>query len=187
MVSVAQNRTQRALAVGVVFWVSNFRSLRSCVNGERPTKRQIKNRVDLTDAAKALGVEAILIGRVTQRGENLSISVELVNASDRTQMWGEQYDRKMSDLLVIQREITSEIVDKLKLKVSGAEKATARYYTESNEAYQLYLKGRFHWNKRTAEALKKAIENFNQAIEKDPSFSLAYAGLADWTLFPQTG
>jgi TolB-like protein/DNA-binding winged helix-turn-helix (wHTH) protein len=140
--------------------------------------------IDLNDAGKALGVEAILIGRVTQRGENLSISVELVNASDRTQMWGEQYDRKMSDLLVIQREITSEIVDKLKLKVSGAEKATAKHYTESNDAYQLYLKGRFYWEKRTAEALKKAIEYFNQAIEKDPRFALAYAGLADCYVVP---
>lgn len=140
--------------------------------------------IDLNDAGKALGVDAILIGRVMQRGENLSISVELVNTSDRTQMWGELYDRKMSDLLVIQREITSEIVSKLKLKVSGAEKATAKHYTESNEAYQLYLKGRFYWEKRTAEALKKAIEYFNQAIEKDPGFALAYAGLADCYVVP---
>jgi TolB-like protein/DNA-binding winged helix-turn-helix (wHTH) protein len=140
--------------------------------------------VDLNDAAKALGVEAILTGRITQRGENLSISVELVNASDKTQMWGEQYNRKMSDLLATQREIASEIVEKMKPKVSGAEKATAKHYTESNEAYQLYLKGRFYWEKRTAEALKKAIENFNQAIEKDPGFALAYARLADCYVVP---
>jgi TolB-like protein/DNA-binding winged helix-turn-helix (wHTH) protein len=140
--------------------------------------------VDLKEVAKALGVEAILAGRVTQRGENLSISVELVNASDKTQMWGEQYDRKMSDLLAIQREIASEIVEKLKPKVSGEEKRAAKHYTESNEAYQLYLKGRFHWNKRTAEALKKSIEYFNQAIDKDPSFALAYAGLADSYVVP---
>ena len=140
--------------------------------------------VDLKEVAKALGVEAILTGRVTQRGENLSISVELVNASDKTQMWGEQYDRKMSDLLAIQREIASEIVEKLKPKVSGEEKRAAKHYTESNEAYQLYLKGRFHWNKRTAEALKKSIEYFNQAIDKDPRFALAYAGLADSYVVP---
>ena len=78
--------------------------------------------IDLKEAAKALGVEAILTGRVTQRGENLSISVELVNASDKTQIWGEQYDRKMSDVLAIQRDITREIVENLKLKVSGAGK-----------------------------------------------------------------
>jgi TolB-like protein/Flp pilus assembly protein TadD len=140
--------------------------------------------VDLKELAKALGVEAILTGRLTQRGENLSISVELVNASDKTQMWGEQYDRKMSDLLAIQREIAREIVEKLKLKVSGEEKGLAKHYTESNEAYQLYLKGRFYWNKRTGEALKKSIEYFNQAIEKDPSFALAYVGLADCYVVP---
>jgi len=139
---------------------------------------------DLKEVANALGVEAILTGRVTQRGENLSISVELVNASDKTQVWGEQYDRKMSDLLAIQREIASEIVEKLKPKVSGEEKGVAKHYTESNEAYQLYLKGRFHWNKRTAEALKKSIEYFNQAIDKDPRFALAYAGLADSYVVP---
>ena len=140
--------------------------------------------LDLKEVAKALGVEAILTGRVTQRGDNLSISVELVNANDKTQMWGEQYDRKMSDLLAIQREIAGEIVEKLKLKVSGEEKGLAKHYTESNEAYQLYLKGRFYWNKRTPEALKKSIEYFNQAIEKDPSFALAYAGLADCYVVP---
>jgi tetratricopeptide (TPR) repeat protein len=99
-------------------------------------------------------------------------------------MWGEQYDRKMSDLLATQREIAREIVEKLKLKVSGDEKGLAKHYTESNEAYQLYLKGRFYWNKRTDEALKKSIESFNQAIEKDPGFALAYAGLADCYVVP---
>ena len=139
---------------------------------------------DLKDVAKELGVEAILTGRVTQRGENLSISVELMNASDKTQMWGEQYDRRMSDLLATQREIAGEIVEKLKLKVSGAEKELAKHYTENNEAYQLYLKGRFYWNKRSAEALQKSIDYFNQAIEKDPGFALAYAGLADSYVVP---
>ena len=124
---------------------------------------------DLQEVANALGVEAILTGRLTQRGENLSISVELVNASDKSQMWGEQYERKMSDLLEIQREIAREITEKLKLKVSGDENGPAKHYTESNEAYQLYLKGRFFWNKRTAEALRKSIEYFNQAIDKDPT------------------
>jgi TolB-like protein/DNA-binding winged helix-turn-helix (wHTH) protein/Flp pilus assembly protein TadD len=138
---------------------------------------------DLQDVAKALGVEAILTGQVTQRGENLAISVELVRASDKTQMWGAHYDRKMSDSLAIQREIASEIIEKLKLRVSGETERT-KHYTDSNEAYQLYLKGRFYWNKRTGEALNKAIEYFNQAIEKDPGFALAYAGLADCYVVP---
>jgi len=140
--------------------------------------------LDLKEVARALGVETILTGRVTQRGEQLSISVELVNASDKTQIWGEQYDRKVSDLLAIQREIAGQIVGKLKLKVSGAEKSIATPYTESNEAYQLYLKGRFYWNKRTAEALMKSIDYFNQAIQQDPGFALAYAGLADSYVVP---
>ncbi len=140
--------------------------------------------VDLQEIANALGVEAVLTGYMVQRGDALIIRVELVKASDKTQMWGEQYDRKMSDLLATQREIAGEIVEKLKLKVSGTEKGLAKHYTESNEAYQLYLKGRFYWNKRTAEALKKATEYFNQAIEKDPSFALAYAGLADCYVVP---
>jgi TolB-like protein/DNA-binding winged helix-turn-helix (wHTH) protein/Flp pilus assembly protein TadD len=140
--------------------------------------------VDLKEVAGTLGVEAILTGRVTQRGDNLSINVELVNVDDKTQMWGEQYDRKMSDLLAIQREIASEIVEKLKLRVSAEESGPAKHYTDSNEAYQLYLKGRFFWNKRTAEALKKSIEYFNQAIDTDPRFALAYAGLADCYVVP---
>lgn len=94
----------------------------------------------------------------------------------------------MSDLLATQREIAREIVDKLKLKVSGEEKGLAKHYTESNEAYQSYLKGRFYWNKRNAEAFKKSIEHFNQAIERDPNFALAYAGLADtYVLLPTFG
>jgi len=141
-------------------------------------------RSDPKDIANELGVQAILIGRVTQRGENLSISTELVNASDKTQIWGEQYDRKMSDLVAIQRDISREIIGNLKLKVSPGAKETEDHYTENNEAYQLYLKGRFYWNKRTVEALDKAIEYFKQAIEKDPGFALAYVGLADSYVVP---
>ena len=139
---------------------------------------------DLQEVAKALGVEAILTGKVTQRGENLAISVELMDASDKTQIWGEKYDRKMSDLLEIQREIAREIVEKLKLKVPSEANQPAKHYTDSNDAYQLYLKGRFYWDKRTAEALQKSIEYFNQAIDKDPRFALAYAGLADSYVVP---
>jgi tetratricopeptide (TPR) repeat protein len=90
----------------------------------------------------------------------------------------------MSDLLATQREIAQEIVEKLRLQVSGEAKVLAKHYTENNEAYQLYLKGRFYWNKRTGEALNKSIEYFNQAIEKDPGFALAYAGLADCYVVP---
>jgi len=140
--------------------------------------------VDLNEVARNLGVQAILTGRVTQRDDNLSVHVELVNTSDKTQIWGEQYDRKLSDLLEIQRDITREIVEKLRLKVTGENKEPTKHYTENNEAYQLYLKGRFHWNKRNAEALHKSISYFEQAIAKDPGFALAYAGLADSYVVP---
>lgn len=99
------------------------------------------------------------------------------------QVWGEQYNRKMADLLATQREIAREIVGSLALKVSS-EKALNKSYTENNEAYQLFLKGRYLWAKRTPESIGKAIEYFNQAIEKDPGFALAYVGLADAYVVP---
>jgi eukaryotic-like serine/threonine-protein kinase len=142
------------------------------------------NEADPQEVAKALGVEAILTGRVTKRGDSLVISTELMDARDRTQIWGDQYNRKLTDLVSLQGEIAREIVNKLKLKVSGEGKGLDKHYTENNEAYQLYLKGRFYWSKHTKESNKKSIEYFNQAIEKDPSFALAYAGLADCYLIP---
>ncbi len=140
--------------------------------------------IDPVKVGQELGVNAVLSGRMVQRGDQLTISAELVDVRNNRLLWGEQYDRKMSDLLQTQRQIAREIVDKLRLKVSGQEKGLAKHYTESNEAYQLYLKGRFYWNKRTGDAIKKSIEYFNQAIEKDPSFVLAYAGLADCYVVP---
>jgi serine/threonine-protein kinase len=129
---------------------------------------------------KELGVRAVLTGRMLQHGDELSMSAELVDVRENKQLWGERYERKVSDLLAVQREIAKEISSNLRLKLSGAEQSrVTKHYTENPEAYQLYLKGRFYWNKRTGEALKKSIEYFNQAIEKDPSYALAYAGLAD--------
>ena len=136
-------------------------------------------QVDTIKAGNDLGVSAVLLGRITQRGDNLTISAELVDVRYNKLLWGEQYDRKMSDLLATQREIAREIVENLRLKVSGEEKGLAKHYTENNEAYQLYLKGRFYWNKRNEDAMQKSLGYFQQAIEKDPSFALAYSGLAD--------
>jgi len=135
--------------------------------------------IDPVKVGQELGVNAVLSGRIVQRGDNLTISAELIDVRYNKLLWGEQYERKMSELLATQREIAREIVDKLRLKVSGQEKGLAKHYTESNEAYQLYMKGRFYFNKRTEEGMEKALENFQQAIEKDPNFALAYAGLAD--------
>ena len=139
-----------------------------------------KNKeIDPIKVGNQLGVNAVLSGRIVQRGDSLTISAELVDVRQNKLLWGEQYERKMSEVLQTQRDIAREIVDKLKLKVSGEEKALVKDYTESNEAYQLYLKGRFYWTKRTAPALHKSIDYYEQAIQRDSTFALAHAGLAD--------
>ncbi len=135
---------------------------------------------DAQSVGKTLGVRAVLTGRLMQRGDNLSISLELVDARDNSHLWGQQYNRKLADILNVQTEMAREISERLKLRLAGEdEKRLAKRYTENTEAYQLYLKGRFYLNKRTREAYKKAIEFFNHALEKDPNYSLAYSGLAD--------
>jgi tetratricopeptide (TPR) repeat protein len=135
---------------------------------------------DIAKIASELGVDAVMTGRLTKRGDNLNITVELVDARTNKSLWGEQYERKLSEILTTQREMVAEIVSKLQLKLSGeSEQKLAKKYTESAEAYQLYLQGRYHWNKRKTEEFEKAIVFFKQAIEKDPNFALAYSGLAD--------
>ena len=127
-----------------------------------------------------LGVRGLLTGRVLQRADLLIIKAELVDAEDGTQLWGEQYSRKLSDIFTIQEEISTEISNNLRLRLSGAEKKQlTKRHTENTEAYQRYLKGRFYWNKRTLEGLEKGIEYFQKAIDSDPGYALAYAGLAD--------
>ncbi len=129
---------------------------------------------------KELGVRAVLTGRIVQRGDALSIRAELVDARDDTHLWGEQYNRRLSDILAVQEEIAKDISGKLRQRLTGEEKKRlTKRYTENAEAYGLYLKGRYHWNKRTGEDLQKGIGYFQQAIEKDPTYALAYAGLAD--------
>ena len=185
-----QNRSTEAdseylsegLAESLIYRLSQLPNLK--VSPTSSVFRYKGKEIDPVKVGQELGVNAVLSGRIVQRGDNLTISAELVDVRYNKLLWGEQYDRKMSDLLATQREIAREIVDKLKLKVSGEEGGLVKHYTESNEAYQLYLKGRFYWNKRTGEAIKKSIEYFNQAIEKDPSFALAYAGLADSYIVP---
>ena len=136
--------------------------------------------VDPKEAGRDLGVRAVMAGRMFQRGETLVIKVELVDTSDGSHIWGEQYNRKLADIFAIEEEISSVISEKLRLKLDSAQKKKlARRHTENTEAYQLYLKGRYYWNKRTAEGLKKGIEYFNLAIDSDPNYALAYAGLAD--------
>jgi TolB-like protein/Tfp pilus assembly protein PilF len=129
---------------------------------------------------RELGVRAVLTGRIVQRGDALSIRAELVDARDDTHLWGEQYNRRLSDILAVQEEIAGDISGKLRQRLTGEEKKRlTKRYTENAEAYGLYLKGRYHWNKRTGEDIQKGIGYFQQAIEKDPTYALAYAGLAD--------
>jgi len=130
--------------------------------------------------ARDLGVRAVLVGRLVQRGDSLSIGAELVDGHDKSHIWGEQYNHRLADVLAVQEEISKEISEKLRLRLSGADrKRLAKRFTENSEAYRDYLHGRFYWNKRTIENYKTAIRYFEQAIEKDPAYALAYSGLAD--------
>jgi serine/threonine-protein kinase len=128
--------------------------------------------VDAKEVAKILDVHAVLTGRIVQRGDDLWVTVALVNAREDRQLWGEQYNRKIADLLLIQQEISRSVSDELRLKLSGDEKRRL-------DAYQLYLKGRNAWSKRTAEGIQEGVRYFEQATQVDPSYAPAYAGLAD--------
>jgi eukaryotic-like serine/threonine-protein kinase len=130
--------------------------------------------------ANALGVAAILTGRILQRGDDLSISVELIDGRDRTQVWGQQYKRKATDLLAVQAEISREIAEKLRLRLTASQQQQiAARETVNPQAYELLLKGRFYHYKGGAENRKKALEYFNQAIAVDPAYALPYAELSN--------
>jgi serine/threonine protein kinase/Flp pilus assembly protein TadD len=132
------------------------------------------------DVGRALGVGAVLTGKVLQRGETLLITAELVDVVNGWQRWGAQYRRKIEDIFAMEEEIAKEISENLRLKLSPEkEDLLARRYTDNVEAYHLYLKGRFYWAKRTEEGLFKSIQYFRQAIESDPTYALAYAGVAE--------
>jgi TolB-like protein/Tfp pilus assembly protein PilF len=136
--------------------------------------------MDAEQIGADLGVDAVMSGRLIQRGDDLVISVDLIDIKNKKTLWGDQFQRKMSDLLATQQEITAAIADKLRVRFSGNDsKGIAKQYTTNNEAYQLYLQGRYFWNKRNSENLKKATELLRAATDKDPNFALAYAGLAD--------
>jgi TolB-like protein/Flp pilus assembly protein TadD len=145
------------------------------------------NETDPIAIGQNLKVRAVLTGRVTLRGDNLIVSTALVDVRDNKQIWGDQFNRKLGDALALQQEISREITDRLRLKLSGDEQQKfSRQGTSSPEAYQSYLKGRYYWNKRTAENTYKAMEQFHEASDRDPDYALAYVGLADcYTLLEQ--
>jgi serine/threonine protein kinase/Flp pilus assembly protein TadD len=129
---------------------------------------------------KSLKVQAVLTGKVVQSDDNLFISAELVDVRNNRHIWGDKYSRKLADILALQDEIARQVSDQLRRRLTGEEKKRlSKRYTENIEAYQLYLKGRYFWNKRTEKDMRKSLEYFQQAIEKDPNYALAYAGLAD--------
>ena len=133
--------------------------------------------ITIQAVGSALNVQAILTGRVVQRGDLLTLSLELVDARTENVIWSEQYNRKQTDLVTLQNEISRDVSNKLRLKLSGKdEQKLAKNYTISTEAYELYLEGRFYWNKRTLKDLEQASDYFKQAIVRDPNYALAYAG-----------
>ncbi len=136
-------------------------------------------KIESQEVARALGVEAILTGRVLQRGENLLVSVELEDARDKTQIWGGQYNRKVTDLQSVQEEMARTISEKLRVKLTGAqEQQLTKQATENPAAYQLYLNGLFYTSKGDAGNLRKALDYYNQAVTLDPNFALAWLGVA---------
>jgi eukaryotic-like serine/threonine-protein kinase len=136
---------------------------------------------DPQEVGRELGVRAVFAGRVLQHGDSLIIKTELVDIAHDSQLWGEQYRRKMTNIFSLQEEIAEDISEKLRLRLSGADKKRlVKRYTENSEAYKFYLKGRyFVTTKRTEEWIKRGIEHFQQAIDLDPNYALAYSGLAD--------
>ena len=148
-----------------------------------PTSSVIRYKgkpTDVAEVARELEVDAVMSGKLAQRGDNLTISVELIDARTKKLIWAEQYDRKMSDLLATQREIATTITEKLQLKLAGDEtRGITKKYTDSNEAYQLYLRGRYSFGKRTKDEMLRAVDYFRQAIDRDPKFALAYARIAE--------
>ncbi len=137
--------------------------------------------IDPQAVGRALKVEAVLTGRLVHRGDQLSINAELIDVRDNRQIWGSQYNPTMADLTAIQEQISREISAKLRLQLSGAEMhrmLTARN-TDDSQAYQMYLQGRYQWNKRTLDGLQQSLEYFREAIQRDPRYALAYAGQAD--------
>jgi serine/threonine protein kinase/TolB-like protein/tetratricopeptide (TPR) repeat protein len=148
----------------------------------RSTVFSYKGRdINAQKIGKELNVDAVLMGRVTQRGDTLMIQTDLVSVADGSELWGDQFNRKVSDLIAVQGDIAREIYDNLRPKIVGPEESAqvAKHDTENPEAYQFYLQGLFYWNKWTEEGFRKATDFFNQAVEKDPNYAQAYAGLAD--------
>ena len=136
--------------------------------------------VDVREIGQRLNVSTVLEGSVRKAGHRLRVTAQLINVADGYHLWSERYDRQLEDIFQLQDEISLAIVDALKVKLFGEEKAVVlKRHTDNVEAYHLYLKGRYFWNKRTPDGFRRGLEHFHQAIESDPSYALAFVGLAD--------
>ena len=155
------------------------------VSGLRVVPRSVvfrykRREVDIPIVAAELRVRALVTGRVRQRGNTLHVSAELTDALTESQLWGDRISRSAEDIFSVQEDMAGEIVKSLRLRLSAEERQElVRRYTEDSVAYRAYLRGRYQWNKRTRDGFLKAIEHFQEAIDRDPSYALAYAGLAD--------
>ncbi len=161
--------------------INNFTKIPDLKVTARSTAFRFRGREGEPQAVgRELGVGSMLTGKLLQRGDSLSIQVDLVNTTDGAQIWGNRYEGKATDIVTIQQKIATDVSSHLKLKLTGAQaQQIAKTYTQNPEAYQHYLRGRFHWNKRTADDLKKALQEFQAAADNDPGYALAYVGLAD--------
>jgi len=161
--------------------INSLTELRQLRVTARATAFRYKGKeIDPQAVGRELNVQAVLMGRVRQSGDALNILVDLVDTTTGAQLWGQEYERKVSDVLSVKQAIAREVTDKLRLRLSGEDKQRiAKRDTANAEAYQFYLRGRYFWNKRTAESIDKAIQEFQQAIDHDPNYALGYVGLAD--------
>jgi eukaryotic-like serine/threonine-protein kinase len=158
--------------------LSQLRTLR--VSARSAVFRYKGKDADPRTVGRDLGVRAILSGRLLQRDSRVIVRTELIDVSNGAQLWGQEYSRAAADVFVLQEDLAAEISERLRLRLTKEEQQQlTKRYTEDAAAYELYLRGRYHWNKRNIEDLLKAIEYFNQAIARDPGYALAYTGLAD--------
>jgi TolB-like protein/DNA-binding winged helix-turn-helix (wHTH) protein/Tfp pilus assembly protein PilF len=175
------------MADSLITRLSNLREIKV-----RPTSSILKyvgQTRQPAEIGKELGVEALLEGSIQNAGDDLRVTVQLVRVEDGSPLWAEKFDERFTDILKIEDSISERVARRLVLKLTGEEReALTRPYTESTEAYRLYLKGRYQWNKATGDTIRKGIEYFQQATEKDASYALAFAGLSDaYSMLPMIG
>jgi TolB-like protein len=161
--------------------INNFTKIPALKVAARSTAFRFRGREgEPIEVGRELKVGSMLTGRLMQRGDQLSVQVDLIRTSDGSQIWGNRYEGKTADLVSIQQRIATDVSSQLKLKLTGAQtEAVAKTYTQNPVAYQRYLRGRYHWNKRTDVDLRKALEEFQAAADTDPTYALAFVGLGD--------